>query len=255
MKLQLDTNVAQGYTSNSQIARVITENWVEKNSFCPRCGKTKLERFENNQPVADFYCGDCKAEYELKSKKDAFAMKIVDGAYDMMIRRINSDNNPHFFFLNYSSSNLQIVNFLVIPNHYFINDVIEKRKPLKDNARRAGWVGCNILIQNIPPSGRIYLVENKKIKARKTVLENWSKTSFLAKQRMESRGWTIEIMKIVEQIDKARFNLKDVYAFENFLKDKFPKNRFIKPKIRQQLQILRDKHILEFLGDGEYKKI
>jgi type II restriction enzyme len=72
---------------------------------------------------------------------------------------------------------------------------------------------------------------------------------------MESRGWTIEIMKIVEQIDKASFNLKDVYAFENFLKDKFPKNRFIKPKIRQQLQILRDKHFLEFLGDGEYKKI
>ena len=255
MNLQLNIADARGYRSSSQIARVITESWVEKNSFCPRCGKTKLERFQNNQPVADFYCGDCKAEYELKSKKDLFALKIVDGAYDMMIRRINSDNNPHFFLLNYSSSNLQIVNYLVIPNHYFVNDVIEKRKPLKENARRAGWVGCNILIRNIPSSGRIYLVKNQNIEAKQTVLENWSKTSFLAKQRLESRGWTIEIMKIVEQFGRKNFDLKDVYAFENFLKDKFPKNRFIRPKIRQQLQILRDKHLLEFLGDGKYKKI
>lgn len=255
MNLQLNTNVALGYRSKSQIARIVTENWVEKNSFCPRCGKTKLERFENNQPVADFYCNNCNAEYELKSKKDSFALKIVDGAYDMMIKRITSENNPHFFFLNYSSNNLQIINFLVIPNHYFTNDIIERRNPLSQNARRAGWIGCNILLQNIPSSGRIYLIKNQKIEKRQTVLENWSKTSFLATQKMESRGWTIEIMKIVERLNKDSFDLKDVYAFEGFLSDKFPKNRFIKPKIRQQLQILRDKHLLEFLGEGKYRRI
>lgn len=191
----------------------------------------------------------------MKSKKDSFAIKIVDGAYDMMIKRITSENNPHFFFLNYSSNNLQVINFLVIPNHYFTNEIIERRSPLSQNARRAGWVGCNILIRNIPSSGRIYLVKNQNIEAKQTVLENWSKTSFLAKQRLETRGWTIEIMKIVEQFDNESFDLKDVYAFENSLKDKFPRNRFIKPKIRQQLQILRDKDLLEFLGDGKYKKI
>lgn len=63
MNLQLNTSVARGYKSRSQIARLITESWVEKNSFCPHCGKTKLERFGNNQPVADFYCRDCSAEY------------------------------------------------------------------------------------------------------------------------------------------------------------------------------------------------
>lgn len=255
MNLQLNTASAQDYRSHSQIARVITESWVEQNAFCPRCGRIKLERFENNQPVADFYCSNCNAEFELKSKKDSFAIKIVDGAYDMMIKRITSENNPHFFFLNYSSNNLQVINFLVIPNHYFTNEIIERRSPLSQNARRAGWVGCNILIRNIPSSGRIYLVKNQNIEAKQTVLENWSKTSFLAKQRLETRGWTIEIMKIVEQFDNESFDLKDVYAFENSLKDKFPRNRFIKPKIRQQLQILRDKDLLEFLGDGKYKKI
>ena len=173
----------------------------------------------------------------------------------MMINRINSKNNPHFFFLNYSSYTLQVVNFLVIPNYYFTNDIIERRTPLSQYARRAGWIGCNILLQNIPSSGRIYLVKNQKIEEQKKVLENWLKTSFLAKQRIESRGWTIEIMKIVEQLDNERFKLEDIYAFEYSLKKKFPNNRFIRPKIRQQLQILRDKEIIRFLGNGNYKKL
>ena len=74
MELQLNYSAAEGYRSSSQIARVVTEEWVEKNSFCPRCGKRKLDRFESNRPVADFYCSNCSAEYELKSKKDAFAL-------------------------------------------------------------------------------------------------------------------------------------------------------------------------------------
>jgi type II restriction enzyme len=255
MNLQLNSSLAQGYRSSSQIAQVITERWVEKNSFCPCCGKIKLERFENNQPVADFYCSDCNAEYELKSKKDSFALKIVDGAYDSMIKRINSENNPHFFFLSYSSANLQVNNFLVIPNHYFTNDIIERRPPLSKTARRAGWVGCNILLQNVPSSGKIFLVKNQKIESRTRVLENWSKTSFLAQQKIERRGWTIEVMKIIENFSYAKFELKDVYMFEDILKEKFPQNTFIKPKIRQQLQILRDKGIIKFHGRGVYQKV
>lgn len=255
MELQLNFAVAKGYRSSSQIARVITEEWVEKNSFCPRCGEEKLNRFESNRPVADFCCTNCYAEYELKSKKDSFASKIVNGAYNMMIKRINSENNPHFLFLNYSSDSLQVQNFLTIPNHYFTNDIIERRSPLSQNARRAGWVGCNILLQNIPSSGKIFLVRDQEIERKAKVLENWSKTSFLAKQKIENRGWTIELLKIVEVMRNNEFELKDVYAFERTLKKKFPQNRFVKDKIRQQLQILRDKGIIEFLGNGRYVKV
>jgi type II restriction enzyme len=255
MNLQLNFSLAKGYKSNSQIARVVTERWVEENSFCPRCGNSRLNRYGNNKPVADFFCNNCKSEYELKSKKDAFILKIVNGAYDMMIKRINSETNPHFFFLNYSSNTLQVQNFLVIPNYYFTNDIIERRSPLSQNARRAGWVGCNILLQSIPTYGRIFLVKEKTIETKTRVLMNWSQTSFLAEQEMEKRGWTIEIMKLVDKINKKTFELKEVYAFENILKEKFPRNRFIKDKIRQQLQILRDKEIIEFIGNGIYRRV
>lgn len=255
MDLNFDTSVVAGYASNSQIARLLTEHWVSRNVYCPSCGNSNLLSFKNNNPVGDFHCDNCKAEYELKSKKDSFAQRIVDGAFTSMIQRINASNNPHFFFLNYSTTESKVKNFLVIPKHYFIDDIIEKRKPLADTARRAGWIGCNILLNNIPTSGKIFLVKNEKVVPTKLVLDSWNKTAFLANQKKESRGWTIETLKLIDRIRSTEFDLDDVYAFETELKDKFPSNNFIKDKLRQQLQVLRDRGLLEFKGRGKYRKI
>ena len=255
MDPRFDISHASGYTSNSQIARVITESWVKTNAFCPSCGNDKLTQFTNNSPVADFLCTSCESEYELKSKSGALSQRIVDGAYQSMIKRINAENNPHFFFLNYSSMNKTVLNFLVIPKHYFVDDIIEKRKPLSDIARRAGWIGCNILLNNIPSSGKIYFVQNGIFKTKKSVLDTWSKTAFLANQKKDNRGWAIEVMKVIDKIPTKDFSLSEIYKFEKYLKGKFPNNNWIKDKIRQQLQVLRDKGILEFKGSGKYKKI
>lgn len=163
MNLTFDTYKATNYTSNSQIARVLTEDWVKTNSYCPNCGENHLNKFENNKPVADFYCNSCSEQFELKSKNEIkVGNKIVDGAYSTMIDRINSDENPNFFFLTYDKVKWEVNNFLIIPKHYFISDIIEKRKPLMPNARRAGWVGCNIDLTRVPESGRIFLLKIQK---------------------------------------------------------------------------------------------
>lgn len=234
---------------------MLTENWVEKNIYCPSCGNDNLNSFTNNNPVGDFFCLNCKSEYELKSNKNATSLKIVDGAYKSMIERISANNNPNFFFLNYSDRSFTVINFFVIPKHYFIFDVIEKRKPLSHSARRAGWTGCNILLQNIPSSGRIFFVKNGQIEDREVVLENWRKTSFLSNQKPDKRQWTIEIIKLIEAIPSKTFALQDIYQYESTLKQNFPSNNSIRDKIRQQLQILRDKGLIEFKGNGKYSKI
>jgi DNA-directed RNA polymerase subunit M/transcription elongation factor TFIIS len=87
--------------------RVMTEEWVSRAGFCPNCGRM-LSQFGNNKPVADFHCGNCSEEYELKSKHGNVGKKIVDGAHATMIERLNSDNNPNFFFLTYDKSTLEI---------------------------------------------------------------------------------------------------------------------------------------------------
>jgi type II restriction enzyme len=254
MNLNFNIELSKGYKNNSQIARILTENWVKENSYCPNCGDKPLMDFENNRPVADFHCKRCKEEFELKSKSGNITNNIMDGAYSTMIERINSNQNPNFFFLTYSKV-LKVENFLIIPKQFFTNEIIIKRNPLSDNAKRKGWIGCNINISNVPESGKIFLVKDTKIIDPNIVTNAFNKTLFLRDKKPDVKGWIIDVLNCVDSIKKDEFSLNEIYQFEENLSEKYPNNNFIKDKIRQQLQLLRDKGIIEFVGKGKYKKV
>ncbi len=254
MRLKLGASIADKYKSNSQKARVLTENWVDNSAFCPNCGQYNIDKYPNNQPVADFYCSNCREDYELKSKHNTVGTKIVDGAYHTMLERLTSSNNPNFFLLNYDLTNFEVVNFLVIPKHFFVPDIIEKRKPLLSTARRAGWVGCNILLKSIPQTGKIFFVRDKQIEPTEKVLASWKKSLFLRDEKeISAKGWLLDIMRCIEKLNKQEFCLEDMYKFEKELSNLHPDNKHIKDKIRQQLQILRDKGYLDFIKRGYYQ--
>ncbi len=252
MNLHFNQQLAKGYTSPSQIIRVLSEDWVARQGYCPKCSAQPLAEFANNQPVADFYCAICAEQYELKSKKATLSPIINDGAYATMIERINSQNNPSFFFLTYSPA-LTVNNFLIIPKHFFTPDIIIKRKPLSATARRAGWVGCNIDLRQVPDAGKVFLVKNQTIIPRDKVTQHFKQTLFLREQSIISRGWTLDVWQCIDRLE-SKFNLQQVYAFSEELQRKHPENHHVKDKIRQQLQVLRDKGIIEFLGRGQYQK-
>lgn len=252
MHLDFNPALASGYRSPSQIIRVLSEAWVKDNAYCPHCSTEPLFEFANNQPVADFYCAHCKEQFELKSKKEKLSHVINDGAYATMLERINSENNPSFFFLTYSKQ-LSVNNFLIIPKHFFKPTMIIKRKPLPPTARRAGWVGCNIDLRQVPESGKVFLVKNQQVIARDNVTQQFQQTLFLREQSIASRGWTLDIWQCIDRLD-SKFSLNQVYLFANELQLKHPENQHIHAKIRQQLQILRDKGVIEFLGRGNYRK-
>ena len=213
-------------------------------------------RIGNNKPVADFFCSNCQEDYELKSKKDFIGTKIVDGAYRTMIERLQNTNNPNFFLLNYDVHDFSVLNFLVIPKHFFVPNIIEKRKALSQTARRAGWIGCNIILKNIPQTGKIFFVRNKQIEQKEKVLTNWKKTLFLREEKeISAKGWLLDMMCCVDKLNQKKFTLNEVYAFENELRLLHPENRHIKDKIRQQLQFLRDKGYLDFISRGSYQLI
>lgn len=255
MNLKFDNDAISKYHSNSQIARLLTENWVKKNMYCPRCGRLHIEQFENNRPVADFFCPQCSSEFELKSKSGTLGAKINDGAYSTMIERITGNHNPDFFFMSYSKSEQTVENLIFIPKHFFVPDIIEKRKPLADNARRAGWIGCNIVIDKIPEQGRIPIISNRVIINFAQVVSKVSLSNRLMIEDVHSRGWLMDILNCVNRIRTQPFTLQDVYSFEQELQLKHPENHNIKPKIRQQLQFLRDKGLIRFLGNGQYLKL
>jgi type II restriction enzyme len=241
------------FESGTQKARVMTERWALQWLFCPNCGERQIGQLANNSKVGDFRCGGCREEYELKSSKGRFGRKVVDGAYGAMRERLAARNNPNLLLLNYDAVTSSATDLMVIPKHFFTPDIIEERKPLADTARRAGWIGCNIVLDRIPPSGRIFLLKDRMPAPKALVREQWERTLFLRDAGLEARGWLIEVMKAVEAIGRPSFTLEEVYTQEAALQALYPANRNVRPKIRQQLQVLRDQGYLEFLGGGEYR--
>ena len=251
----MNTDVGNLYKSQAQRMRVITEKWVSDNMYCPICGKHELLRYENNRPVADFNCKSCMSDFELKSKNTSSSHaigKFPDGAYDTMIQRITGLNNPTFFFMTHYS--FRISNLFVIPSHFFIPAIIEKRNPLSPNAQRAGWVGCNINISNIPDSCKIYIIKDSLEIDKTSVLNRYRHLQSLRITDISNRSWLMDILGCLDKIHNMDFSIKDIYSFEDELQARHPENHFVREKIRQQLQILRDKGFIDFTHRGYYRK-
>ena len=253
MSLKFETELAVAYESASQKIRVLSESWACKHVYCPSCGYQSIQRRVNNRPVSDFYCLFYGEDYELKSKKGRFGKSITDGAYKTMLERLNSNDKPNLFLLNYSVKSYSVINLIVVPKQFFVSRIIEQRKPLSPLAQRAGWIGCNIMLEAIPISGRIYLIRDGLARSKTEVVLDWQRTSFLRDQKSEfSRGWLIGVMKCIEEMRKDEFSLQDIYRFENRLSAMYPNNNHIREKIRQQLQLLRDNGYLRFVSRGRY---
>jgi type II restriction enzyme len=254
MDLTFRKALGAGYTSGPQRIRNLSEDWVGQQVYCPSCGHTSVTRYCNNRPVADFFCGACRAEFELKSQARIFGNSVADGAYGTMIERLTSSSNPSLVLLHYDRELLSVVNLIVVPKHFFIPGLIVKRKPLALTARRAGWVGCRIILDGIPQAGRIFLIRNCEAELKSHVLAQWQRTLFLRDQKdMASKGWLLTVMRCIERIGKSEFTLSELYQFESELESAYPANRHIREKIRQKLQVLRDKNFLEFAGRGVYR--
>lgn len=39
MDFAMNINLVKNYKSNAQKARILTEDWVKSNMYCPKCGK------------------------------------------------------------------------------------------------------------------------------------------------------------------------------------------------------------------------
>jgi type II restriction enzyme len=88
---------------------------------------------------------------------------------------------------------------------------------------------------------------------KNTVRDLWNRFLFMREQSVNSRGWLADVLACVRRLDKETFTLIDIYAFDTQLAKLHPINKHIRPKIRQQLQVLRDYDTIEFLGKGVYR--
>lgn len=65
-------------------------------------------------------------------------------------------------------------------------------------------------------------------------------------------GW---LETVYDMLPNGEFKNEDVYQFQSTFQAKFPNNKNIKAKIRQQLQFLRDMGLIEHLGKAHWRKL
>jgi type II restriction enzyme len=251
--LQLPTEGLDRYKSNSQRARIGTEAWGGLNFFCPVCKSPRLDIAPRNTVAVDYLCPKCASPFQLKSQSKPFGTRIVDAAYSEMKRAILSDRTPNLYVLHYDLTEWAVRTVILIPHFAFALSAIECRKPLAATARRAGWIGCNILLDKIPADARIPIVESGNAVPASSVRRAYKRLRPLEHLKVETRGWTLDVLNVVRSLNKKEFSLTEVYANANELAKLHPKNAHVRDKIRQQLQVLRDLGLLEFLSAGTYK--
>jgi type II restriction enzyme len=84
------------------------------------------------------------------------------------------------------------------------------------------------------------------------VRRKYSRLKPLTKLNAELRGWTLDVLGVARSLEKKSFSLDEMYARDAEPGALHPANRNIRPKIRQQLQRLRDLGIIEFVRSGYY---
>ena len=107
--------------------------------------------------------------------------------------------------------------------------------------------------------------KEKRIKFEKSETELFSEASYEPEDDLYDggvttikktlSGWRLDIFNAVSSVQGNLFKLENIYAQKQHLQKLHPENRNIKPKIRQQLQELRDLGLIEFLGGGVYRKL
>lgn len=252
MMLRCDTSIADAYNSEAQKSRVLSEKWIESNGYCLACESDILRQTTANTRATDFICPRCRQGYELKAFRVRPKNRLVDGAYSALMGRILDGSVPTLMMLE-RNQQWEIQNLTAIHHLFLTPEVIEQRKPLSLTARRAGWIGCNIRLDRLAPDAQIEVVSSGVFNNRDAARKAFQRFGNLNEISPEKRGWATLTLKIVRNLKSKAFALGDLYEKEEKFARTYPANRNIRPKIRQQLQVLRDLGYLEFLGGGSYR--
>jgi type II restriction enzyme len=246
-----DSDLATAFNSPSQRARIVTEAWTAANAYCVACDSNRLLATAANTKARDFVCEHAGHAYELKSSASVHGRKIIDGAFGPMIDRIQDGSAPNLLLMHYGPD--WRINKLTVIHHLLLTEtVIQQRRPLSATARRAGWIGCNILLGDIPIEGKIEVISDGQFLPKADVRRRYALSERLCTFTPTGRGWAASVLTELRRLGKQRFTIQDAYSMEPQLSAKYPANQNIRPKIRQQLQMLRDLGLLQFESRGQY---
>jgi type II restriction enzyme len=148
------------------VARLVLETWAEFNLFCLACESDSLVRLGPNTPVADFECANYAARYQVKGKDGRFGSVIPGAGYGPMIAAVRAAVCPDYVLIEYDRRFATVVFGMAIRGSSITEDRVIARAPLKSTAKRAGWIGCNVRIDDLPTVAVVepHVVDRMKVR-------------------------------------------------------------------------------------------
>ena len=137
------------------------------------------------------------------------------------ISRINLNRAPTLCLLERNAA-WHIVSLTAIHSSFLVPWAIERRQPLREGARRAGWIGCNIRLDRIPPDGEVPLIKDGAELPKAEVRRRFQRYLPLATLSNEQRGWAALTLKFVRDLAKPEFTLSEIYAKEGRSSSRIP---------------------------------
>ena len=156
----IDFSAAAEYISKSQIARIALETWACLNLYCLACDNDSLNELPANTKVSDLQCLKCRNFYQVKAHNGRYGSRIPGGEYKTTLGAVEIGKMPDLVLIEYDRRFDIAVFVKAIPGKTIAPKCIIARKPLKVGARRQGWQGCNIDVEDLPsvhlvaPQGR-----------------------------------------------------------------------------------------------------
>ena len=130
--------------------------------------------------------------------------------------------------------------------------VIGFHLPSRAETKSEGVFSPNAYLR-ITADGKITMISAGVPVLKNQVREEFSRVKRLAELPPSLRGWTLDVLRAIRRLGKSDFSLEELYGFESELKSLHPQNQNVRPKIRQQLQVLRDLCLISFLSPGNYR--
>ena len=154
------------WKSQSRIMGQAAEDWCEDNFKCYQCGD-RFRQYPNNEAGKDLYCPTCGLDVQVKAGKSRKkggkngeyringngVLKIIGADYKQTLSKVKVENID-YMFVGYCCETYDIT-FLKGITHSEMNEsFIVRRNRLSQTARRAGWVGCYLVI----PEEKLHLL-------------------------------------------------------------------------------------------------
>ena len=252
MNLVCNPALAGDKKRNTQRVRVISEGWFGQEGYCLKCNSPRLDATPAGTEFRDFVCPRCSQAYELKSSARAHTTTVQDGGFASMMRRMRANEAPALMLMHYMPDwNVQ---GLIAIHPVFLTTAVVRKRPKPHHRPKTGkeyWM-CDLNLAAIPSDGKIVVVGGGEARPHALARREFRESMRFADVPLRKRGWAALVLANVRKMGKTEFTLKDIYAYEEAMHAIYPKNSHVRPKIRQQLQVLRDLGYLEFPERGRY---